>query len=394
MRVPFVAALVIGLLSLASDAYILRVIMKRDNKPWIKWAHIVVSALCYIMICVTLMMPYRSGSDDVLEAVNYMLFTYCSIYFAKILFIVFDLIASVPCLLKRPRWRWLSWCGGVMAVALFVVMWWGALFNRFNIRVNEVDAAVPGLPEAFDGFRILQFSDFHVGSYYGDTLFVAEVVDRINSLNPDVVFFTGDMVNRHTGELQPFVNILSRIGKPVYAILGNHDYGDYTSWPTPEAKQRNMHQLHDAFRQMGWRLLLNETEMLRRGGDSIAIVGVENIGDPPFHIYGDLRKAYPSLGDSVTKILLTHNPAHWTSDIAGNDTANVALTLSGHTHAMQMEVMGFSPAVFRYPTWGGLYHDKDGRHPLYVNIGVGTVGIPARIGATPELTLITLRKGI
>ncbi len=392
MRVPFIAALVIGLLSLASDAYILRAIVKRLNKPWIKWTHIVVALLCYAMMCVALLMPYRTGSDAVLQAVNYMLFTYCSVYFAKMIFIIFDLAGSLPCLAGKPRWKWLSWTGGGMAVLLFFMMWWGALSNRFNIQVKEVEVPVENLPEAFDGYRILQFSDFHVGSYYGDTTFVADVVEEINRLNPDAVFFTGDIVNRHTGELIPFVNILSRIDKPVYAILGNHDYGDYTAWPTPEDKQQNMQQLYDAFNRMGWRLLLNDTAMLKLGGDSIAIVGVENIGDPPFHIYGDLKKAYPALGDSVTKILLTHNPAHWVDEIAGNDTANVALTLSGHTHAMQMELLGYSPAVFRYSTWGGLYHDTGGKHPLYVNIGLGTVGIPARIGATPELTMITLKK--
>lgn len=125
MRVPFIAALVIGLLSLASDAYILRAIVKRLNKPWIKWTHIVVALLCYAMMCVALLMPYRTGSDAVLQAVNYMLFTYCSVYFAKMIFIIFDLAGSLPCLAGKPRWAWLSWTGGGMAVLLFIMMWWG-----------------------------------------------------------------------------------------------------------------------------------------------------------------------------------------------------------------------------------------------------------------------------
>ena len=144
-------------------------------------------------------------------------------------------------------------------------------------------------------------------------------------------------------------------------------------------------------KSMGWRLLRNEHVILRQGTDSIALIGVENVGDPPFTVYGSLNDSYPSLGDSVTKVLLTHNPAHWTSDIADNDSINIALSLSGHTHAMQIELFGLSPAVWRYPTWGGLYADTDSRHKLYVNIGIGTVGLPMRVGATPEITVITLR---
>ena len=215
--------------------------------------------------------------------------------------------------MHRKRLRWLSISGVVLSIALFAALWWGALVNRFNIDVRNVEIEIPGLPAAFDGYKNVQLSDFNVGMI------------------------------------------------------------EY---------QKNA----------GWRLLLNDTQIIRRGGDSIAIVGVENIGDPPFKIYGSLQKAYPALSDNVTKILLTHNPAHWTDSIADHPNRNIALTLSGHTHAMQIEVAGWSPAVFRYPTWGGLYKDKKGTHQLYVNIGIGTVGFPARIGATPEITVITLKK--
>ena len=143
---------------------------------------------------------------------------------------------------------------------------------------------------------------------------------------------------------------------------------------------------------MGWRLLLNETVMLRNNGDSLALIGVENIGDPPFKVYGSLDRAYPNHSDSVAKILLTHNPAHWVDSISDHDNVRVPLSLSGHTHAMQMEILGWSPAKYRYPTWGGMYSDSDKKHQLYVNIGSGTVGFPSRIGATPEITLITLKK--
>ena len=145
---------------------------------------------------------------------------------------------------------------------------------------------------------------------------------------------------------------------------------------------------------MGWQLLNNESRTLRRGNDSIVVIGVENIGDPPFPVYGDLDAAYPGdLDDPSFKILMSHNPAHWVEDIKDSPDKNIALTLAGHTHAMQVELFGLSPAAFRYDTWVGMYADTDSAHRLYVNIGLGEVGIPARIGATPEITQITLRSG-
>ena len=177
----------------------------------------------------------------------------------------------------------------------------------------------------------------------------------------------------------------------VFSILGNHDYGDYYSWNSPADKADNMQQLLDMQSEMGWKMLNNATSFIHRGNDSIALIGVENVGDPPFTVYGDLDMAYETLDDPVVKILLSHNPAHWVEDIKDAPDKNIALTLSGHTHAMQMSAFGVSPAAWRYPTWGGLYADEDG-HQLYVNIGLGEVAIPARIGANPEITLITLRR--
>ncbi len=223
---------------------------------------------------------------------------------------------------------------------------------------------------------------------------MSRLVDHINSLDPDLIVFTGDIVNRKTDEITPFVEVLGRLHAPdgVIAILGNHDYGDYMTWPSDEAKRENMQMLYDTYDTAGINLLLNQTEWIRRGNDSIAIIGVENIGDPPFPIYGSLSKAYPIPGDSTTKILLSHNPAHWVDSISGNDKARIQLTLAGHTHAMQIEMFGISPAALRYKTWGGLYADSHERHQLYVNIGAGTVGMPMRLGATPEVTLLTLRR--
>ncbi len=394
MRLPFFPMLILLAINLAVDWYIYRVAVRRCKSHVPSRIQLFSAIALYIYIAVTLCMPRRGGSDDVLLTIMWMLFGYFTIYIPKYLFVIIDLLASIPALFHRHRASWLSIAGGVLAVGVFGAMWWAALINRFNIDVNEVTVYIPDLPEAFDGYTITQFSDFHVGTYGGDTTYVSKVVDRINSLGADMIVFTGDIVNRRSEELKPFVKPLSRLHARdgVFSILGNHDYGDYSDWASPADKEANMKLLYGLQRDMGWHLLLNEHRIIRAGNDSIALIGVENVGDPPFKVYGSLPEAYRTVSDSVTKILLSHNPAHWVDDIADKDSVNIPLTLAGHTHAMQIEIAGWSPSEWRYPTWGGLYSDKESKRQLYVNIGVGTVGIPMRLGATPELTLITLRR--
>lgn len=350
--------------------------------------------MLYLGLIVTVCLPRRSGDDRMLLTIMWLLFSFMSVYLSKLVFVTADILASIPMLFHRHRLKWFSLTGGVLAVVMFLAMWWGALVNRFRIQVKEVEVEVPGLPASFDGYRIVQFSDLHTGTYGSDTTFVSHLVDRINAIDGDLIVFTGDIVNRKTEELTPHLPVLSRLDAPdgVISILGNHDYGDYSDWPDEQTKKDNLELLKRYQADMGWNLLLNETEMINHGQDSIAVVGVENVGDPPFTVYGSLPEAYSTLNDDVTKILLTHNPAHWSQEISDAEDKNVGLTLSGHTHAMQMEMAGLSPAVFRYKNWGGLYYDSKGGHPLYVNIGVGTVGMPMRIGATPEITVITLKR--
>lgn len=376
------------------DYYIWRRITAVARRRFWGVAYAWSSLLCLLFLVVTICLPRRSGSDSMLVCIMWMLYAYFSVYIPKYIFCLISFIGYLPRLWRQKSWRLPAVIGAVAAVAVFGVMWWAALINRTSVQIKQVEVMVDNLPERFDGYKIAQFSDFHVGTYGNDTTFVSEVVDKLNGLDVDAIMFTGDIVNRRTDELLPFVGVLSRLDAPdgVYSILGNHDYGDYCEWQSDEAKRANMALMNDLQRKMGWRLLNNETEFIYRGGDSIAVVGVENWGDPPFTVYGDLDKAYPCQSDSTFKLLLTHNPVHWVEKIADNDTINIGLSLSGHTHAMQMEVGGVSPAAWRYPTWGGLYNDSDGSHKLYVNIGLGTVAIPARIGATPEITVLTLKK--
>ncbi len=393
MRAPFVALLTILLVCLAADAYIYVQLRRRCKSRFWPLVQLVSALLLLGMMIVEMcLLPKQIGEKQLLGKM-WLLYTYLSIYLPKYVAILFDLIASLPRLWHRHRIKWLTATGIGAAVVIFAAMWWGALINRFNIDVTHVDVPVPGLPASMNGLRIVQFSDLHTGTFGRDTTFTSELIDSINAQHADVIVFTGDIVNRHSGEMEPFVRTLSRLHAPmgVYAILGNHDYGDYFNWPAPQIKQANMQLLYDLYKQTGIRLLRNETVWLRRGADSLALIGVENIGEPPFTTYGSLRRAYPNLSDSIPKVLLSHNPRHWTDSIATDPAANVALTLSGHTHAMQIEIGKWSPSAWRYDTWGGMYTD-DAHRQLYVNIGAGTVGMPMRIGATPEITVITLHS--
>lgn len=395
MRISLILLLILLVFNGLVDWYIYRQLLKRmSGRPLFgkiqKWTSLALA----ILLVAAIIVPARSGSSDELLAKMWLLFGYFSVYIPKYIAVLFDLVGGLPRLIHKGRVPGMSWVGSALGLLVFLCLWWGALVNRYSIDTIEVEADVPGLPAAFDGYRIAQFSDLHVGTFGSDTAFVAKLVGEINGLKPDAIVFTGDMVNRQSDEIQPFVETLSRLSAPggVYAILGNHDYGDYREWESDEAKAANMEELREAYRRAGIRLLLNETVWLRRGNDSVALIGVENIGDAPFPVYGSLSKAYPTLGDSVAKILLTHNPAHWVDSIRGDVGANVGLSLAGHTHAMQVELFGVSPAAMRYETWGGLYADPYGSRKLYVNVGAGEVGVPMRVGATPEITLFTLRR--
>ncbi|WP_290449412.1 metallophosphoesterase [uncultured Muribaculum sp.] len=394
MRLPILTMIILIVVNVFVDIYIWRCIVNKERKRWPGVVYAWSSLFFIIFIIVTVALPRRSGSDTVLLAVMWMLYTYLSVYISKYVFCIISFIGLIPRLWRGKRWKAMNIIGSVAAIAVFVTMWWGALINRTRYQIKEVEIEFADLPDAFDGYRVLQFSDFHVGTYGSDTTFVSEIVDVINNQSADLVLFTGDIVNRRTDELLPQVKPLSRLkaADGVYSILGNHDYGDYKKWPSAEMKSENMDMMYRLQRDMGWNLMNNRSEYIRRGNDSIALIGVENWGDPPFTVYGDLDKAYPMQSDSTFKILMTHNPAHWSEKIADNDTVNIALSLSGHTHAMQCQIGSWSPAEWRYDNWGGLYDDLSSRHKLYVNIGLGTVALPARIGATPEITVLTLRK--
>ena len=228
MRLPIILMLILLVVSGLVDFYIYRLI---KSKTW-KRVHLIASILLAVYLIVSISIPRRNGSDQQLQSVMWLLFIYLSIYIPKILCVIVALFGEIPRLWHRHRWKVMTAAGVIVAVVTFVAMWWGAVVNRHNIDVIEQTFEFENLPPSFDGYTIALFSDFHVGSYGNDTTFVADAVDKINSLNTDAIMFLGDIVNRQTDELIPFVSPLSRLKAPdgVMAVLGNHDYGDYRDW--------------------------------------------------------------------------------------------------------------------------------------------------------------------
>ena len=309
----------------------------------------------------------------------------------KTLFMLCSLIGIlVHALLKRCPTRPFTLVGVGLALYSFGCIAYGSFFGITRFEVKEVEYSSPRLPDGFDGYRIVQLSDIHIGSWQGRQKSIQKLVDMANGQKADLIVFTGDLVNQQSHELDAFAPILSQLHAPdgVYSILGNHDYGTYYRWKSPEEESANLDYLLRQEGAMGWTMLNNDHAIVRHNGDSIALIGVENDGEPPFSQFADLPKAIRGT-DGMFKILLSHNPTHWRREVLPQ--SDIDLMLAGHTHAMQAIFFGHSLAELMYPEWRGMY--TEGGRSLYVNIGIGYVGLPFRFGAWPEITVITLKKG-
>jgi predicted MPP superfamily phosphohydrolase len=253
----------------------------------------------------------------------------------------------------------------------------------------------PHLPSSFDGVRLLQFSDFHIGSFLNNPQKVEQAIQFINQQTADLILFTGDFVNNVSSEIDDFVQMLKQLKAPLgkFSILGNHDYGDYYPWNSYAERKHNLERLIRIQEEMGFKMLLNDSLKIKHGNDEIELVGVENWGLPPFPQYGDLEKALEKTEPDSFKILLSHDPTHWDEQVL--EKTAIDLTLSGHTHGAQfgIEIPGWrwSPVSIRYKHWGGLY--REGQQILNVNTGIGFIGYPGRVGMPPEITLIELKRG-
>jgi len=291
------------------------------------------------------------------------------------------------------RFTFISQTAFFIGAALTAGLAYG-MTNRYSYKIRRVQVKLKDLPEAFKGLKIAQISDVHSGSF-DDPEAVSEGVASIMNQNPDLILFTGDLVNNKSEEIVPYIEVFKALKAPlgVYSVLGNHDYGDYVSWPSDEAKKQNLDRLKQHHAEMGWRLLLNEHVILERNNQQLALIGIENWGARGFTKYGDMEKAVAGLENSTipVKILLSHDPSHWDAQVR-KDYQDIDLTLSGHTHGMQfgIEIPGFkwSPVQYMYKQWAGLYQEQN--QYLYVNRGFGFLGYQGRLGILPEITMIEL----
>lgn len=275
------------------------------------------------------------------------------------------------------------------ALAMLGYILFGAIKGKENFKVREVTFTSANLPEEFDGYRVLQLSDIHSGSWKGNPEALKRAIDICNSQNADLALFTGDLVNSRSDELIEFMNIFSELKAKdgVYSVLGNHDYGTYVKWNSEADRITNIDSLISRENRMGWKMLNNSHTIIRKGNDSIAVIGVENSGRPPFPDYARLKEASAGT-EGMFQILMSHDPTHWRREVLPK--SDIELTLSGHTHDMQITFFGLSVSSFIYPEHNGMYMEGD--RGLYVNIGLGHVLFPMRLGAWPEITVITLKK--
>ena len=278
--------------------------------------------------------------------------------------------------------------GAVPLVALV----WGIVRGGTDYQVRRRVLRFPNLPVAFEGFKILQISDLHTGSFTSKEP-LQRAVRLINQQNADLIFMTGDLVNNVATEVEDHIEALAgiRSARPIYSILGNHDYGDYVQWNSAAEKRANLERLMANHAKIGWELLMDESRTVEHNGAKIAVLGVQNWGTK-FVKHGNLAKAHAASGDAPFKILLTHDPTHWDAQV--RDYQDIDLTLSGHTHGAQFGVnlpfMKWSPVQYVYKQWAGLY--RQGKQQLYVNVGLGFLGYPGRVGFLPEITVLELRR--
>jgi len=312
----------------------------------------------------------------------------------KTILSVFVLLATPFRLLRgKTRSKIILLSGLILSFGVILILGYGIIAGKRTIRIEEIKLSVPSLPEELIGLKIVQLSDLHLVSFENDR-FLKRCVDQINRMEPDLILFTGDIVNNYHQEIDGFEDQLKALkaGSGKFAILGNHDYGDYTDWDFPEDKARNLEIIIRKIRTSGFQLLRNQSQKISLRDTSLYIIGVENWGHPPFPQYARLDLALKNVPAQSFSILMSHDPAHWSDQVLFKTA--IPLTLSGHTHGGQFAVklagMEFSLICFTEKRWGGLYRENN--QLLYVNRGLGCVGLPARIDMAPEITVFTLDR--
>lgn len=396
-----------------------RLLLKNSSDPVansVKWGYWVWS-VGVLVIMAAVFANFNGVLQHVSKSKSYVIpFTTIAILLVnlmpKLLFIVFHLTEDLGWLgvlgVRRitangsntgevmDRFTFLSRLGLLVAGIQFSWLLYGLTKGRFNFKTIKKTLEFANLPEAFDGLKVVQISDLHIGSFNNNFSQVEAAIDMVNSLQPDIILFTGDLINNYAWELDGWDDKLKKLKAKdgIYSILGNHDYGDYGNFSTPDEKADNLAELKRRQERIGFRLLNNTSVRLEKDGSFIDLIGVENWGKRSLINYGNLSEAMKNTSDESFKILLSHDPTHWEEEVMNK--TNIDITLSGHTHGMQMgvEVAGikWSPAKYIYKHWAGLYSVN--KQFLYVNRGLGYTLFPGRLGIRPEITLISFQKKI
>ncbi|HZK65482.1 MAG TPA: metallophosphoesterase [Puia sp.] len=405
----------IALVMVLLDLYVFQVVKMLSQGNSHRARSIIFNVYWTVSIAVVvlfLLLPFIQPDRWPKNLRNYIFATVIGLFFAKLLAAVFFLIDDIR---RAMQWAagkiffrntegasevsdgisrslFLSWLGIGVGGSLFSSLIYG-FSNKYNYHIHRVPLTFENLPPAFRGLKIVQVSDIHSGSFSNKKA-VEKGVQMILDLKPDLILFTGDLINDRATEMADYFDVFSRLKAPmgVFSTLGNHDYGDYVHWPSPEARLQNIEHLKKIETDMGWRLLMNEHVVLERGTDQIALIGIENwSAKKRFPKYGKMWEAYPGAEKYPFKILMSHDPSHWDAEVRPK-YGDIDLTLAGHTHGMQfgVEIPGFkwSPVQYIYKEWTGLY--EEGKQKLYVNRGYGFIGYPGRVGILPEITLIEL----
>ena len=369
-------------LLLLPDIYIYKVYIRKLKSRIPKYLHWMPS-----IILLLLLLGFFFQHDRWQQAFGIYLIVALCIAIPKTIFTLVHLILSgIRKWFRLPRFDLFT--AGILAIASGIYILFGAIKGKEYFQIKKIDFYSSVLPQGFDGYRILQLSDIHSGSWTGNGKALEKAIALCNAQQADLAVFTGDLVNSRSRELTEFMPVLSKLHAKdgVYSVLGNHDYGTYVSWKNEAERIANVDSLLMKENDMGWKMLMNDHVILRKGNDSIALIGVENSGNPPFPDKADLKKAQQGTAN-MFKVLLSHDPTHWRREVLPK--SDIQLMLAGHTHDMQISLFGFSPARLIYHEHKGLYLENE--RGLYVNVGLGYVLFPMRLGAWPEITVITLK---
>jgi uncharacterized protein len=410
-----IAILIFAAFIILIDLYIFQALKTSVNSfsvPWKRTFYITFWAITLLSI---LGLVYINIADHVSKDFRQFITVSVSIiYFSKVFGVLTLLIDDIfragqwvfykvfPSLKSAPgstgtgisRTEFISKAALVAVAVPLVTFSFGIVSGAHNYRLRRRTIYLPNLPKQFDGISIGQLSDIHSGSFFSRPG-VKKGIDMLQSKKPDMIFFTGDLVNDTTSEVAEYKDIFAKVQAPlgVFSTLGNHDYGDYKSWPSIEKKKKNLADLITVHKELGWDILMNENRTITVDGASIAVIGVENWGAGRFSKYGDLSKAYQGIQEMPVKLLLSHDPSHWDAQIRPQ-FGDIDVTFAGHTHGFQFGVeigdFRWSPSQWIYKQWADLHQTGD--QYLYVNRGFGFIGYPGRIGILPEVTIIELKS--